>query len=46
MRDQQLELFYSQSGMLYEILPDSPGLMFNKTKQKSGPHVNGLIGSA
>jgi hypothetical protein len=32
MRSQQLELIYSQSDMLYEILLDTPWLNFNKTK--------------
>jgi hypothetical protein len=45
MRAQQLELIYSQSGMLYEILPDAPRSNFDKTKQKFGPHVDGIVGS-
>jgi hypothetical protein len=45
MRAQQLELIYSQSGMLYEILPDAPRSNFDKTKQKFGPHADGIVGS-
>jgi hypothetical protein len=46
MRAQQLELIYSQSGMLYEILPDNaPWSTFDKTKQNFGPHVDGIVGS-
>jgi hypothetical protein len=36
MRAQQLELIYSQSGMLYEILPDAPWSNFDKTKRSLG----------
>jgi hypothetical protein len=46
MRAQHLELIYSQSGLLYEILPDAPRLTFDKTKQNYGPHVDGIVGSA
>ena len=46
MRAQQLELIYSQSSMLYEIIPDAPWSTFDQTKSKSRPHVNGVIGSA
>jgi hypothetical protein len=45
MRAQQLELIYSQSNMLYEILPNAPQSNFNKTKQNYGPHVDGIVGS-
>jgi hypothetical protein len=37
MRAQQLELIYSQSGMLYEILPDVPRSTLDKAKQNLGP---------
>jgi hypothetical protein len=37
MRAQQLELIYSQSGMLYETLPDAPWSTLDKAKQKLGP---------
>jgi hypothetical protein len=46
MRAQQLELIYSQSGMLYETLPDTPRSNFDKTKPKFGPHVDGIVGLA
>jgi hypothetical protein len=45
MRAQQLELIYSQSGMLYEILPDAPRSTLDKAKQKFGPHADGIVGS-
>jgi hypothetical protein len=45
MRAQQLELIYSQSGMLYEILPYAPRSTFDLTKPKSGPHADGIVGS-
>jgi hypothetical protein len=32
MRDQQLELIYSQSILLYEILPDAPRSILDKTR--------------
>jgi hypothetical protein len=32
MRAQQLDLIYSQSSLLYEILPDAPRLILDKTK--------------
>jgi hypothetical protein len=46
MRVQQLELIYSQSGLLYEIFPDAPRSILDKTRQRSRPHVDGIIGSA
>jgi hypothetical protein len=45
MRSQQLELIYSQSGLLYEIFPDAPRLILDKTRQRVGPHVNGIVSS-
>jgi hypothetical protein len=45
MRAQQLELIYSQSGLLYEILPDAPRSILDKTRQRAGPHANGIVGS-
>jgi hypothetical protein len=45
MRGQQLELIYSQSGLLYEILPDAPHSILDKTRQKAGPHADGIVGS-
>jgi hypothetical protein len=46
MRAQQLELIYSQSGLLYEIFPDAPRSILDNNKQRSGPHAYGIIGSA
>jgi len=46
MREQQRELIYSQSGLLYEIFPDVPQSILHKARNKSGPHVNGIVGSA
>jgi len=46
MRAQQLELIYSQSSLLYEFLPDAPKCILDKAKQKSGPHVVGIVGSS
>jgi hypothetical protein len=46
MRAHQLEMIYSQSGLLYEILPDAPRSILDKTRQKSGPHVDGIVDSA
>jgi hypothetical protein len=42
---QQLNLIYSQSGMLYEILPDALRSNYDP-RQNLGPHVDGIIGSA
>jgi hypothetical protein len=44
MRAQQLELIYSQSGLLYEIFPDVPCSILDNTRQRVGPHVNGIVG--
>jgi hypothetical protein len=33
MRAQQLELIYSQSGLLYEVFPDAPRSILDKTRQ-------------
>jgi hypothetical protein len=46
MRVQQLELIYSQSGLLYEIFPDAPWSILDKARQNSGPHADGIVGSA
>jgi len=45
MRAQKMELIYSQSGMLYEILLDALRSTFDKSKQKFGPHADGIVGS-
>jgi hypothetical protein len=46
MRAQQFELIYSQSGLLYNILSDAPQSILDKTRQRAGPHVDGIVGSA
>jgi hypothetical protein len=46
MREQQLELIYSQSRLLYEIFIDVPWSILDKAKQKSRPHDYGIAGSA
>jgi hypothetical protein len=46
MRGQQLELIYSQSSLLYEILLDASHSILDKTRQRVGPHANGIVGSA
>jgi hypothetical protein len=46
MRAQQFELIYSQSGLLYNILPDAPRSILDKTRQRSRPHADGIVGSA
>jgi hypothetical protein len=45
MRAQQFELIYSQSGLLYNILPDAPRSILDKTRQRVGPHADGIVGS-
>ena len=46
MRAQELELIYSQSGLLYEILPDAPRSILDKTRKRVGPHADGIVGSS
>jgi hypothetical protein len=46
MRAQQIELIYSQPGLLYEILPDAPRSILDKTRQRARPHADGIVGSA
>jgi hypothetical protein len=46
MRAQQLELIYSQSGLLYNFFRDAPWSILDKTKHKSGPHIEGIVGSS
>jgi hypothetical protein len=45
MRAQQIELIYSQSGLLYEILLDAPCSMLDNTRYRARPHVDGIVGS-
>jgi hypothetical protein len=45
LKAQQLNLIYDQSGMLYEIIPDTPRLNYDP-RQKPKLHADGIIGSA
>lgn len=45
MRAQHFELIYSQSGLLYNILPDVPRSILDKTRKRVGPHADGIVGS-
>jgi hypothetical protein len=45
MRAQQLEIIYSQSSLHYEVLPDALRSILDKTKQRSRPHADGIVGS-
>ena len=44
LRAQQLDLIYSQSGILYEIIPKAPRPTHDAEKPKPGPHVDGVVG--
>ena len=41
---QQLDLIYTQSGLLYDIIPNAPRSNF-EYKFKHGTHDDGLVGS-
>ena len=43
---QQLELIYSHSGMIYEIMLNAPWSTLDLEKTKSNPHVDGIVGSS
>jgi hypothetical protein len=45
MRAQKLELIYSQSSLFYEVLPDAPRSILDKTKHRSEPHDDGIVDS-
>ena len=45
LRAQHLDLIYSQSRILYEIIPNAPRPTHNVEKPKPGPHVDGVVGS-
>jgi hypothetical protein len=45
MRAQQFELIYSQFDLLYNILLDVPRSILDKTRQRAGPHADGIVGS-
>jgi hypothetical protein len=46
MRAQQFELIYSHSDLLYNILLYVPRSILDKTRQRVGPHADGIVGSA
>jgi len=43
-KDQQLDLIYDQSGMLYKIISDTPRSRYDPRKNP-GPHADGIVGS-
>jgi hypothetical protein len=43
-RDQQLDLIYDQSRLLYHLLPDAPWSNYDP-RQKPRPHADGIVGS-
>ena len=43
LRAQQLDLLYSQSGILYEIIPEVPRPTHDVEKPRN--HANGVVGS-
>ena len=45
LRAQHLDLIYSQSGILYEIVPEEPRPSHEAEKPKPGPHTDGVVGS-
>ena len=45
LRAQQLDLIYSQSGILYEIIAEAPRPTHDVEKPNPGPHVDGVVGS-
>ena len=45
LRAHQLDLIYSQFGILYEIIPNAPRPTHNVEKPNPGPHVDGVVGS-
>ena len=45
LRAQQLDLIYSQSRILYEIIPDAPRPTHSVEKPKPRPHADGVVGS-
>ena len=42
-RTHELDLIYAQSGLLYEIIPNSPHSSLDP-KINPGPHVDGIVG--
>jgi hypothetical protein len=44
LRAQHMDLISSQSGTLYDIIPNAPQLSIDPCKPHPGPHVNGVVG--
>ena len=44
-REQEMDLINAQSGLLYEIIPNTPHSSFDP-KVKHGPHADGIVGCA
>jgi hypothetical protein len=44
-RAQYLDLVYSQSGTLYELIPNAPRTSPNLSKPSSMAHADGVIGA-
>ena len=44
-RDQYLDLVYSQSGTLYDLIPHAPCPITNPSKPPAKTHVDGVVGS-
>ena len=40
-----MDLINSQSGILYEIIPEARRSTHRVEKPKPGPHANGMVGS-
>ena len=45
LRAYQLDLIYSQYGILYEIIPEAPRPTHDVEKPKPGHHADGVVGS-
>ena len=45
LRAQQLDLIYSQSRILYEIIPEASRPTHDAENPKPRPHVDGVVGS-
>ena len=45
LKAQQLDLIYSQSRILYEIIPEAPRPTHDGEKPKPGPYADGVVGS-
>jgi hypothetical protein len=46
LRAQYPELIYSQFGLLYKVFLYAPRSILDRTRQKSGPHADGIISSS